>query len=725
MPEGLPTTAAKIAIRVAAAAMGAAAAGPLGCAIGAAFGDALSGPLGELAHKLADEGGKKAIEKLFDASGDAAAEKIKGESGNLDRAYREALRLGLVAVRARVGSEYPDWFEDWERCLKSRDVLRLDEVRPEALSADEMNAVLRRTMVRLDAQGAMLRAGSISIWLVERVMPEELDATLERWLPGAFDESFKALIVSKEYKRAWKQTELGFRRFLADMVAAIKADTTAIKTDTTVLVSGQKLTNEKLDLANETLNQLRALALQRAEEDKRIDRAEARAQQAEGEAEKWKRMYLELAKADPSLEKLLEIGDLDAAARTKEDQLRKQKSEQARTYSELGKINELRFDWAKALEAYREAWLATQNFEYGSQYALFAAKQHHYAEATTAYEALRLLPIERASISVALNNLGLLYQNTQRIQEAEDSLQKALSIRRDLAKENADAYLPDLAMTLNNLGGLYRATQRMPEAEQVCEEGLAIYRKLAEQNVQKYLPWVAASLNNLAIIYSDTQRQGMAETAYVEALSIYRWMAMLDAKVYMPDVALALNNLAILYGDTQRLSEAEKAYNETLSIYRDLVEVNPEAYLEALARTLDNFGQFYSDAQKFAKAETHYTEALSIRRRLGEENPEVYMPDVAQTLYNLSNLYRGTQREEKAFEACREAEAILRPLWRVNRKLYGNLLAKILWGLAYMHGQDEAVEACRLAREGLEVAYDEDIRAGLRALIAEWCGNSG
>src|SRR5271168_78674 len=155
MAEQPAMTLTKIAIRVAAAGFGATVAGPLGCALGAAFGDALTGPLGDMVGKLVEEGGKKAAEKLFDAGGDTLAEKIKGSGGNLDAAYREALRLSLAAMRPQLGG-YQDWFEHWERCLKAKEALRLEVLRADQLTQEQMNAVLRRTLVRLDAQGAML-----------------------------------------------------------------------------------------------------------------------------------------------------------------------------------------------------------------------------------------------------------------------------------------------------------------------------------------------------------------------------------------------------------------------------------------------------------------------------------------------------------------------------------------------------------------------------------------
>jgi hypothetical protein len=46
-----------------------------------------------------------------------------------------------------------------------------------------------------------------------------------------------------------------------------------------------------------------------------------------------------------------------------------------------------------------------------------------------------------------LNNLGGIYQETQRFAEAEAAHKEAADIRRQLAAQNTDAYRPDLAQT--------------------------------------------------------------------------------------------------------------------------------------------------------------------------------------------------------------------------------------------------------------------------------------
>jgi Tfp pilus assembly protein PilF len=60
-------------------------------------------------------------------------------------------------------------------------------------------------------------------------------------------------------------------------------------------------------------------------------------------------------------------------------------------------------------------------------------------------------------------------------------LNDALKIRRRLAREDPDQYLPDLAKTLNNLGLLYAQQAETSKARQTLSEALAIGRKLARK----------------------------------------------------------------------------------------------------------------------------------------------------------------------------------------------------------------------------------------------------
>jgi hypothetical protein len=84
------------------------------------------------------------------------------------------------------------------------------------------------------------------------------------------------------------------------------------------------------------------------------------------------------------LSRLLGSNDLDGALQLKIQQTEAQKGDATklpRHLYELGTIYDLRFDWPKALEAYREAWQNEHNPEYGFSYACRAERQNHMSEA--------------------------------------------------------------------------------------------------------------------------------------------------------------------------------------------------------------------------------------------------------------------------------------------------------------------------------------------------------
>jgi tetratricopeptide (TPR) repeat protein len=113
---------------------------------------------------------------------------------------------------------------------------------------------------------------------------------------------------------------------------------------------------------------------------------------------------------------------------------------------------------------------------------------------------------------------------------------KAERISRQLAAGNAPVYRPYVATTLNNLGVLYSDESRMEEARKAYEETLQIRRDLARQNPAVYRPYVARTLNNLGVLYRDENRMEEARKAYEEALQIYQAFAQIDPSRYQPDV---------------------------------------------------------------------------------------------------------------------------------------------------------------------------------------------
>src|SRR5438045_1933374 len=102
----------------------------------------------------------------------------------------------------------------------------------------------------------------------------------------------------------------------------------------------------------------------------------------------------------------------------------------------------------------------------------------------------------------AVNNLGLLYTDLGRLDEAEKLFQRALQ-----GKERA--WGPEHTSTLNtvnNLGMLYADLGRLDEAEKMYLRALTGYEKaLGKEAVKRYIPALNTA-QNMAILFQQTGR---------------------------------------------------------------------------------------------------------------------------------------------------------------------------------------------------------------------------
>jgi tetratricopeptide (TPR) repeat protein len=104
-----------------------------------------------------------------------------------------------------------------------------------------------------------------------------------------------------------------------------------------------------------------------------------------------------------------------------------------------------------------------------------------------------------------------------RREEALAAGEQAVAIRRQLAKDHPDTYLPQLAATLNNQSLRLADLGRREEALAAGEQAVAIRRQLAKDHPDTYLPHLAASLDNLAATLWSLGRDAEASAIREEA----------------------------------------------------------------------------------------------------------------------------------------------------------------------------------------------------------------
>ncbi|MCR5851223.1 MAG: tetratricopeptide repeat protein [Bacteroidaceae bacterium] len=359
------------------------------------------------------------------------------------------------------------------------------------------------------------------------------------------------------------------------------------------------------------------------------------------------------------------------------------------------------------------AELDTTNAEWLFDAADYLKKQNQFGKSEIYYE--RALEIRRRlaksnpqeyepDVAHTLNNLAGLYYKIRNFPESEEMYKQALEAYRRLAKSNPQEYEPDVAMTLNNLASLYYKIQRFMESEEMYKQALETYRRLAKSNPQEYEPYEAGTLNNLACLYLNIQCFAESEAMCKEALEIRRRLAKSNPQEYEPDVAQTLNNLANLYQNTQRFKESEAMYKEALEIRRHFAKSNPQAYEPDVAYTLNILANLYKNTQRFTESEAMYKEALETYRRLAQSYLQAYEPDVAGTLNNLANLYQNTQRFKESEAMYKEALEIRRRLAKSNPQAYEPDVAGTLNNLAYLYKNTQRfTESEAMHKEALEI----------------------
>jgi len=230
------------------------------------------------------------------------------------------------------------------------------------------------------------------------------------------------------------------------------------------------------------------------------------------------------------------------------------------------------------------------------EYGNFQHKQNHRQEARRGY--LRALKLARAEgddgeVAVILNNLGVAYNSEGRRQLARKAHEEALAIRRKLATDEPDQFLPDLAISLMNLGLLDRADRRLDEAILAFEEALSVRHALEDDHPGAFLADVAVTLTHLGNLYRQVRRPEDAREAFDEALSIRRMLAELDPDEWLPLVADSLADLGYLALDDKRRKDAISAFEEARSILRRFVRASPAVYepqLKHVESTLVDLG---------------------------------------------------------------------------------------------------------------------------------------
>ena len=219
-------------------------------------------------------------------------------------------------------------------------------------------------------------------------------------------------------------------------------------------------------------------------------------------------------------------------------------------------LHETRLEWDEALALLQTvAGKAPQWYEARLKLGSLLDTLARYADAEPHNRAavhLARTPNEEATV---INNLAQLLQATNRLEEAEPLMRRALKI--DEASFGPEH--PVVARDLNNLAGLLQATNRLEAAEPLMRRALEI----DEVSFGREHPRVAVQLNNLAQLLQDTNRLDEAEPLSAQHLEIFLLFTMRTSHAH-PHLHAAFENYRGLLALMGRDEEAQQAAFEAL-----------------------------------------------------------------------------------------------------------------------------------------------------------------
>jgi len=296
-------------------------------------------------------------------------------------------------------------------------------------------------------------------------------------------------------------------------------------------------------------------------------------------------------------------------------------------------------------------------------------------------------------LAMSLSNLGSDQSALGQREAALLSTREAVKIRRQLAKDRPNASLPDLAESLNNLGGMQSALGQLEAALQSTQEAVNIRRQLAKDRPDAFLPYLARSLNNLGIRQSDLGQREAALTSTQEAVEIYRRLAKDRPDAFLPDLAASLNNLGSRQSVLGQRESAFQSTQEAVEIRRRLAKDRPDAFLPDLAMSLNNLGSDQSDLGQREAALQSTQEAVKIRRQLAKDRPDAFLPNLATSLNNLGIRYNALGQREAALQSAQEAVEIRRQLANDRPDAFLADLAESLGNLSIFLTEDGQFES--------------------------------
>lgn len=248
----------------------------------------------------------------------------------------------------------------------------------------------------------------------------------------------------------------------------------------------------------------------------------------------------------------------------------------------------------------------------------------------------------------------------------------------------------ELSIALSQLGRVYQALNRFDEAVVEYKRSLKIRTALLGTSDQS----VAVALLDLADTYREAGQYSFAHTFYEQALD-----TMEKAKgPTHPDVAVVLHNFAMLQNFQLSVGESEALIKRALAIRGK----SHDQDLSSLVGSLALQGQIYERQRKYSEARTSYDKALKVMD--GAQLSQSYTAGMLS--FAIGNLENGRRSYQEADRSYQMSLKILEANLGFDSPVLGPVLQARASALRKLNRQEEANEVEAKANKLLKYYND-------------------
>lgn len=246
-------------------------------------------------------------------------------------------------------------------------------------------------------------------------------------------------------------------------------------------------------------------------------------------------------------------------------------------------------------------------------------------------------------------NLANLYSLTNRSEKAYAHVQDAVLTCEKLVTRNRAIHLPLLAEAYKVQAAIQERNKEWDRAASTYESALSITRELAKEQQSRFEPQIAELLGSQSRMWRVSGNSEQARRAADERIGIYRQLVKTN-RGFVTMLAKALVDSGALYHSLSSTDSAVAAFSEAVTLYEEGVRINPRFRAEHV-QAVENLANIYGASGRVAESVPVFVRAVALRKQLLDGTVEP-LQNLLNTLTSLAIAYRMAALADERSKTC-------------------------------------------------------------------------